>query len=96
MTVQEKAQLCRDLHAHFCARTGFDLVANDQRLRMWWDWCQFSNWTWTKDDLSRVIGYLTAQIKQDKRNQGALRFNTFVGSPDKFEEDEEHEKNNLR
>lgn len=87
MSPEEKATLITDLHAHYCARTGFELILNDPRRRMWWDWCCYAAWTWTKDDLGRVIGYLLSQIKVDKRNEGALKITNLIGQPDKFEED---------
>lgn len=87
MTPEEKAAHLTDLHAHYCARTGFEVILNDQRRRLWWDWCSYANWTWTKDDLGRVIGYLLGQIKIDKRNEGALKITNLIGQPDNFEED---------
>lgn len=87
MTPDQKAQVITDLHAHYCAKSTFDVMLNDQRRRMWWDWCAFSAWTWTAEDLGRVIGYLVGQIKIDKRNDGSLKFTNIIGQPDKFEED---------
>lgn len=87
MTPDQKAELIMQLHATYCARSSFDILLNDQRRRMWWDWCSFASWTWTKDDLGRVIGYLLSQIRIDKRNEGALKFTNLIGQPDKFEED---------
>lgn len=87
MSPEDKATLITDLHAHYCARTGFEMILNDPRRRMWWDWCCYAAWTWSKDDLGRVIGYLLRQIKIDKRNEGALKITNLIGQPDKFEED---------
>ena len=87
MTPDQKAAHITDLHAHYCAKSGFDMILNDCRRRLWWDWCGFSSWTWTRDDLGRVISYLVSQIKIDKRNDGALKFTNLIGQPDKFEED---------
>lgn len=87
LTPSDKASIITDLHAHLCAKTAMDLILNDQRRRMWWDWCSYSAWTWTKDDLGRVVSYLISQIKIDKRNEGSLKFTNLIGQPDKFEED---------
>ena len=87
MTPADKAERITQLHAHYCARTGFEIALNDMRRRMWWDWCSFASWAWTKDDLSRVISYLLSQIKIDKRNEGSLKFTNLIGRPDTFEED---------
>lgn len=81
------AEIIKGLHSQYEARTGYAVAYNMVRERSWWDWCVWSGWTWTTDDLSRVVGYLRAQIKQGKRNEGALKFSNLVGYPDRFEED---------
>lgn len=80
-------QRVKDLHATYVARSGFAIVLNMQRENDWRAWCQFSDWLWTAEDLARVIGYLQEQIRETKRNTGALRFSNLIGQPDKFEED---------
>ncbi len=87
MTPPEKAARIHELHDAYVAATGYEIVLNPMREHQWWDWCAFGKWTWTVDDLKRGIFYLRAQIKADKRNDGALRFTNLVGMPDKFEED---------
>jgi hypothetical protein len=57
------------------------------RETQWAEWCRWSEWEWTELDLSRVIGYLRAEIKKGDRNQGALKFDNLIGQPHKFEED---------
>lgn len=75
------------LHASYEARTGYRLRYNVQRERVWWEWCTFCEWEWTEKELARVIGYLRSQINIGKRNEGALKFENLIGSPDRFEED---------
>lgn len=87
LTPDQKAARIRELHDHYRARTGFEIMLNMQREKMWWDWCEYSAWTWTTQDITRVISYLLSQIRIDKRNEGALKFNNLIGQPDKFEED---------
>lgn len=80
-------QRVKDLHACYEARTGYVIAYNMTRENMWKEWCSFGGWAWTCEDLTRVIGYLRAQIRNDKRNDGALKFTNLIGMPDKFEED---------
>lgn len=80
-------QIVKDLHATYEARSGYVITLNMQRENAWREWCQFGDWKWTAEDLARVIGYLRAQIRNDKRNDGALKFSNLIGQPDKFEED---------
>lgn len=79
--------LVKDLHATYVARSGYEIALNMGRENVWREWCQFGEWQWTAVDLTRVIGYLRAQIRNDKRNDGALKFSNLIGQPDKFEED---------
>ena len=79
--------LVKELHAAYVARSGYEIALNMQRENAWREWCQFGDWKWTAEDLARVIGYLRAQIRNDKRNDGALKFSNLIGQPDKFEED---------
>lgn len=80
-------QLVQDLHAAYVARTGLEIAYNIGRENVWREWCSYSNWTWTVEDLARVIGWLKVKISRDERNAGALRFANLIGQPDRFEED---------
>lgn len=80
-------QHVRDLHAHYCARSGFDIMYNMLRENAWKEWLQFCDWQWGKEEISRVIFYIRSEIKRQKRNEGALRFSNLIGDPIKFEED---------
>jgi hypothetical protein len=80
-------QLVKDLHAQYEARTGYTVALNMMRERQWAEWLVWSNYTWTVDDLARVIAYLRRKIDKGERNDGALKFGNLIGQPDHFEED---------
>jgi hypothetical protein len=80
-------QLVKDLHAAYESRTTYTVTLNMMRERMWVDWLVWSNYTWTVEDLARVIGYLRRKIAKGDRNEGALKFGNLIGQPDHFEED---------
>lgn len=80
-------QLVKDLHAQYEARTGYTVALNMMRERMWVEWLVWSNYTWTAEDLARVIAYLRRKIGKGERNDGALKFGNLIGQPDHFEED---------
>ena len=77
----------RSLHASYESRTGYSIRYNDHRQRQWWEWCEWSSWEWTDRELAIVIGYLRSKIAKGDRNEGALKFENLIGSPDRFEED---------
>jgi hypothetical protein len=77
----------RQLHSAYEARTGYAIRLNMYRERQWAEWLRWSEHTWTEADLARVIGYLRSKISKGERNEGALKFDNLIGSPDKFEED---------
>lgn len=80
-------KIVKELHAHYVARTGYDIAYNIARENTWREWCQWGGWLWTCDDLTRVIGYLRKKISRGERNEGALKFQNLIGRPDNFEED---------
>lgn len=75
------------LHAAYQARTGYTIRWNLHRERQWLEWSAWSDHTWGESELARVIGYLRAKIAKGERNEGALKFDNLIGSPDRFEED---------
>lgn len=75
------------LHASYEARTGYRIRFNLHRERQWAEWCRWADWDWTERELAIVIGYLRAKIAKGERNEGALKFENLIGSPDRFEED---------
>ena len=80
-------QLIKELHAAYEGRTTYTVALNMMRERQWADWLVWSNYSWTVDDLARVIGYLRRKIGKGDRNEGALKFGNLIGQPDHFEED---------
>ena len=58
-------------------RLGFD------RERQWYEWLRAG---FTLQDLRRVIGYLQREIREGRRNVGALKLSNLL-QPDRFEED---------
>lgn len=80
-------QLVKELHAFYVSRTGYQIAYNLARENTWREWCQWGEWAWSGDDLSRVIGYLRKKIARGERNEGALKFQNLIGRPDNFEED---------
>ncbi|MES2598648.1 MAG: hypothetical protein V4662_25155 [Verrucomicrobiota bacterium] len=77
----------RDLHDHYCARSGFDIAYNMTRENTWKDWLNHCGYAWAKDEISMVVFYLREEIKIQKRNAGSLKFSNMIGKPDFFEED---------
>ncbi len=75
------------LHASYEARTTYKIMLNMVRDRQWYEWCQYSEWTWTDKELAIVIAYLRAKANKGERNDGALKFSNLIGDPVKFEED---------
>lgn len=87
MTPDNAPEIVKKLHAAYEARTGYQIRLNMHRERMLADWCSWSDWTWTETDLAIVIFYLRAKVAKGERNEGSLKFENLIGSPDRFEED---------
>lgn len=75
------------LHKSYESRTGYTIRWNPHRERQWSEWCRWADWEWTDRELAIVIGYLRGKIAKGERNDGALKFENLIGSPDRFEED---------
>lgn len=75
------------LHAAYQARTGYTIIYNPNRERQWSEWCRYADWAWTEREMAIVISYLRGKIAKSERNEGALKFENLIGSPDRFEED---------
>lgn len=75
------------LHASYEARTGYKIIFNPHRERQWSEWCRWADWSWGERELAIVISYLRSKITKGDRNEGALKFENLIGSPDRFEED---------
>jgi hypothetical protein len=71
------------VHQLYCQLTGQSLRLGFDRERQWFDWLRTG---FTPEDLRRVIGYLQREIREGRRNVGALKLSNLL-QPDRFEED---------
>jgi hypothetical protein len=70
-------------HQLYCQLTGQSLRLGFDRERQWYEWLRAG---FTLEDLRRVITYLQREIRQGRRNVGALKLSNLL-QPDRFEED---------
>ena len=70
-------------HQLYCQLTGQSLRLGFDRERQWYEWLRAG---FTLEDLQRVIVYLQREIRQGRRNVGALKLSNLL-QPDRFEED---------
>jgi len=70
-------------HQLYCQLTGQSLRLGFDRERQWFEWLRAG---FTSEDLRRVIAYLQREIRQGRRNVGALKLSNLL-QPDRFEED---------
>jgi hypothetical protein len=70
-------------HQLYCQLTGQALRLGLDRERQWYEWLRAG---FTAEDLRRVIGYLQREIREGRRNVGALKLSNLL-QPDRFEED---------
>ena len=70
-------------HQFYCQLTGQNLRLGFERERQWYEWLRAG---FTLEDLRRVILYLQREIRQGRRNVGALKLSNLL-QPDHFEED---------
>jgi hypothetical protein len=70
-------------HQLDCQLTGQSLRLGFDRERQWYEWLRAG---FTLADLRRVIAYLQREIRQGRRNVGALKLSNLL-QPDRFEED---------
>ena len=71
------------LHQAYCRLTGQSLLLRFDRQRLWFDFLQAG---FTLADLTRVVRYLQREIRQARRNVGALKLSNLL-QLDRFEED---------
>ncbi len=73
------------LHAHqlYCRLTGQNLRLDFVRERQWYE---LLHQGFTVEEVRRVIVYLQGQIREGRRNVGALKLSNLL-QPDRFEED---------
>ena len=70
-------------HQLYCQLTGQSLRLGFDRERQWYEWLRAG---FTLEDLRRVVAYLQREIRQGRRNVGALKLSNLL-QPDRFEED---------
>jgi hypothetical protein len=70
-------------HQLYCQLTGQSLRLGFDRERQWYEWLRAG---FTLVDLRRVIAYLQREIREGRRNVGALKLSNLL-QPDRFEED---------
>jgi len=83
MAVPQLSQQIQQLHQLYCQLTGQSLRLGFDRERQWYEWLQAG---FTETDLRRVISYLQREIRERRRNVGALKLSNLL-QPDRFEED---------
>jgi len=70
-------------HHYYCQLTGQALRLGFDRERQWYEWLRAG---FTLEDLRRVVTYLQREIREGRRNVGALKLSNLL-QPDRFEED---------
>jgi hypothetical protein len=70
-------------HRLYCQLTGQNLRLGFDRERQWYEWLHAG---FTLDDLRRVLRYLQREIREGRRNVGALKLSNLL-QLDRFEED---------
>src|SRR5512146_165645 len=70
-------------HQLYCQLTGQSLRLGFDRERQWYEWLRAG---FTLEDLRRVIAYLQREIREGRRNVGALKLSNLLQA-DRFEED---------
>ena len=71
------------LHQAYCRFTGQNLSLRFDRERLWYEFLRVG---FTERDLIQVVGYLQKEIRQTRRNVGALKLSNLL-QLDRFEED---------
>lgn len=70
-------------HQLYCQLTGQSLRLGFDRERQWYEWLRAG---FTLDDLRRLVAYLQREIREGRRNVGALKLSNLL-QLDRFEED---------
>jgi hypothetical protein len=76
-------QHIQQAHALYCRLTGQRVSLRFDRERLWYELFHAG---FNEDDLQRVIRYLQREIREGRRNVGALKLSNLL-QPDRFEED---------
>ena len=70
-------------HHYYCQLTSQALRLGFDRERQWYEWLRAG---FTLEDLRRVVTYLQREIREGRRNVGALKLSNLL-QVDRFEED---------
>jgi hypothetical protein len=76
-------QRIQQAHALYCRLTGQRLSLRFDRERLWYELFHAG---FNETDLQKVIRYLQREIREGRRNVGALKLSNLL-QPDRFEED---------
>jgi hypothetical protein len=77
------AQLINQAHQLYCQLTGQSLSLGFDRERMWFELLRLG---YGLPQIQTVLRYLQREIREGRRNVGALKLSNFL-QPDRFEED---------
>lgn len=80
-SIQEKIQQAHNLYCELTSQKV--LLVRFNRQRQWYELLRYG---FTLNDIKSVIKYLQDEIKEGRRNIGALKLSNLL-EPDKFEED---------
>ena len=73
----------QELHQTYCRLTGQNLSLRFDRERLWYEFLRAG---FKETDLLQVVAYLQKEIRQTRRNVGALKLSNLL-QLDRFEED---------
>src|SRR5208283_819590 len=76
-------QRIQQAHALYCRLTGQHVSLRFDRERLWFELFHAG---FNEADLQRVVRYLQREIREGRRNVGALKLSNLL-QPDRFEED---------
>lgn len=76
-------QFIKQAHSLYCQLTGQKLSMGYYRERLWYELLREG---YTLADLRKVITYLQSEIRNGRRNLGALKLSNLL-QPDRFDED---------
>jgi hypothetical protein len=83
MNAPAYSEQIQQLHQLYCRLTGQNLSLRFDRERLWFEFLRAG---FTRDDLIQVVRYLQKEIRQTRRNVGALKLSNLL-QLDYFEED---------
>lgn len=83
MSVSVDSRQILQAHQLYCQLTGQNLRLDFVRERQWYE---LLHQGFTVEELRRVIVYLQREIREGRRNVGALKLSNLL-QPDRFEED---------